>query len=160
MTTIVVDRRKRVMVSDNQNTIGNVRTPCRKIFRVTEGPNTGTLVGTVGAPGPCFVFMNWYKHHDQHNFEEVMDDNQILGIEDDSEDFWCVLLTPDNKIMIVDRFFCPEEVPCMYYAVGSGGNIALGAMDHGATAIEAVETACQRDTYTSKMGRALQVVEL
>ncbi len=159
MTTIVVDRRKRIMVSDNQNTIETIRTPCRKIFRITQGPNAGTLVGTVGAPGPCFIFMNWYRHHTEHNFEEVMDDNAVLGLEPE-DDFWCVLLTPSNKIMIVDRFFCPEEVPCTYYALGSGGNIALGAMDAGASAEEAVEIACHRDTYTAKMGRPLQVVEL
>jgi len=161
MTTIVVDRRRRIMVSDNQNTLGGIPTPCRKIFRIDEGPNKGTLVGTTGAPGPCFIFMNWYKHHSEHDFTEVMDDNAILGIGyDDGEDFWCVLLTPDNKIMIVDRFFCPEEIPVQYYAVGSGGNIALGAMDAGATAEEAVKIACRRDTYTSAMYRPLQVEEL
>lgn len=161
MTTIVIDKRRRVMVSDNQNTLGGIPTPCRKIFRMTEGPNKGTLVGTVGAPGPCFIFMHWYKHHSEHDFSDVMDDNAILGVDiEDGEDFWIVLLTPENKIMIVDRFFCPEEVPELYYAVGSGGNIALGALDAGCTAEEAVEIACRRDTYTSKMGRKLQVEEL
>lgn len=34
------------------------------------------------------------------------------------------------------------------WASGSGSNIALGAMDAGATAIEAVKIACKRDIYT------------
>lgn len=160
MTTIVVDRAVGVMVSDNQNTLAGVPTACRKIFRIDSGPNKGTLVGTAGAPGPCFIFMNWYRHHEEHNFSEVMDDNQILGIDLNEEDFWCILLTTDNKIMIVDRFFCPEEIPAPYHAVGSGGSIALGAMDAGATALQAVEIACRRDTFTSKMNRPLQVEEL
>ncbi len=160
MTTIVIDRRRRIMVSDNQNTLGGIPTPCRKIFRVTQGPNAGTLVGTTGAPGPCFIFMNWYRYHTEHDFTELMDDNAILSIDIPEDDFWCVLLTPANKIMVVDRFFCPEEIPVQYYAVGSGGNIALGAMDAGATAEEAVKIACRRDTYTSAMNRPLQVEEL
>lgn len=160
MTTIVIDRRRKIMVSDNQNTLDGIPTPCRKIFRMESGPNKGTLVGTVGAPGPCLIFMHWYKHHAEHDFAEVMDDNAILGIDLPEDDFWIVLLTPDNKIMIVDRFFCPEEVPTQYHAVGSGGNIALGALDHGATAEEAIRTACRRDTYTSLMNRPMQVEEL
>ncbi len=159
MTTIVIDRRRKIMVSDNQNTIAGLAVPCKKIFRITHGPNVGTLVGTIGAPGPCFIFMHWYKHHEEHDFTEVMDDNAILGIEEE-DDFWIVLLTPDNKIMIVDRFFCPEEIPEKYYALGSGGNVALGALDAGCTAEEALEIACKRDTFTSKMGRVLQVEEL
>jgi ATP-dependent protease HslVU (ClpYQ) peptidase subunit len=159
MTTIVVDKREGIMVSDNQNTIANVPTPCRKILRVKKGPNKGTLVGHIGAPGPCFIFMEWYATHTEHDFSEVMDDNQILHIEEE-DDFWCLLLTPDNKILIVDRFFTPEEIPVPYHALGSGGNIALGAMDAGATAQEAVEIACKRDTYSSKMGRPLQVEKI
>jgi len=147
------------MVSDNQNTLAGIPTPCRKIYRMTKGPNKGTLVGTTGAAGPCFIFMEWYEQHSKHAFEDMMDDNQILHVEEE-DDFWCILLTPDKEILIVDRFFCPEEIPVPYYAVGSGGNIALGAMDAGATAREAVEIACRRDTYSSKMGRPLQVEEV
>jgi len=158
MTTIVIDRREGKMVSDNQNTLANVPTPCRKIFRMTHGPNKGTLVGTVGAPGPCFIFMQWYRYHEAHDqaFEERMDDNAILGL-DPEDDFWVVLLTPDNKIMIVDRFFCPEEIPTQYHAIGSGGSIALGALDANATPEEALRIACRRDTYTSLMNRPMQV---
>jgi len=160
MTTIVADKRAGVMVSDNQNTIDNIATPCVKIQRIKKGPNKGTLVGHIGAPGPCFIFMEWYSVHESHDFSEVMDDNQILGLEDDGEDFWCLLMKPDKTIWIVDRFFTPEEIPVQYHALGSGGNIALGAMDAGATAKEAVEIACKRDTYSSKMGRPLQVEEV
>ncbi|MCH7495959.1 MAG: hypothetical protein IH825_07725, partial [Candidatus Marinimicrobia bacterium] len=77
---------------------------------MTDGPNEGTLVGTTGNNGPAFVFIEWYKLHSEHDFSEAMDDNQILGVGDDDEDFWCILLTPERKIFIGDRFFCPDEV--------------------------------------------------
>ena len=159
MTTIVVDRKEGVMVSDNQNTLAGIMTACRKIFKMKEGPNKGTLVGTVGAPGPCFIFMEWFTTHDAHNFTECYDDNQLMQVTDE-EDFWCILLTPQKKIMIVDRFFVPEEIPAPYHAIGSGGNIALGAMDAGATAQDAVDIACARDTFSSKMGRALREMKV
>lgn len=159
MTTIVVDKREGVMVADNQNTLNTIVAPCQKIWRMEDGPNEGTLVGTTGAGGPCLVFMEWFRLHKGHNFEECFDDNQLMQI-DDHEDFWCLLLHPTGGIQLVDRFFVPERIPVPYHAVGSGGNIALGAMDAGASAEEALRIACRRDIYTSLCGRLMQKVEL
>ncbi len=160
MTTIVVDKRERCMMADNQSTMyQNIAVPTQKIWRIGDGPNEGTLVGTSGASGPCLVFIEWFRTHAEHDFKECFDDNQFMQI-DEEEDFICVLLTPDNKIQIVDRFFIPEDVPLTYYSVGSGSKIALGAMDFGATATEALDIACKRCVYTSKMGRAYQRMEL
>lgn len=156
MTTIVVDKRQRLMCSDNQNTLQNIAAPCQKVFRMATGPNKGTLVGTTGAPGPCFIFMNWFTHHTQHNFEEAMDDNAILGLTIPEDDFWCILLTPNNKMLLVDQFFCPEELPVPYFAVGSGKGLAIGALDAGATPQEAIKIACKRDVYTSLCGKPMQ----
>jgi len=144
------------MFSDNQNTIQGDSSACQKVFRMESGPNKGTLVGTTGAPGPCFIFMNWFTHHTQHNFEEQMDDNVIIGLDLPEDDFWCVLLTSNNKMLLVDKFFCPEEVQLPYYAVGSGGKYALGAMDAGCTAQEAVKIACNRCIYTSLCKKPMQ----
>ncbi len=160
MTTIVADRREGIMVSDNQNTLAGIRTPCRKIYRINAGPNKGCLVGTCGNSGPSLAFVEWYEYHSKPSYEEGFDDNQTLGVGDDDEDFWCLILTPDKRILIGDRFMMTEEIPVPYFAVGSGGNIALGAMDAGATAEEALEIACRRDTHTSKMGRKLQIETL
>lgn len=40
------------------------------------------------------------------------------------------------------------EIPDSYFAVGSGGTLALAAMDAGASARDAVLVACKRDFHT------------
>lgn len=40
------------------------------------------------------------------------------------------------------------KITSEYYAIGSGMDFALAAMDTGASAREAVEIACQRDVYS------------
>ena len=54
----------------------------------------------------------------------------------------CVFYTasPDYPQVVADKFF----------AWGSGREIALGAMAHGASAYEAVEIACDLDVYSRK----------
>ncbi|WP_085637938.1 MULTISPECIES: proteasome subunit beta [unclassified Pseudomonas] len=44
------------------------------------------------------------------------------------------------------------------FAIGSGRDFALAAMDMGATAKEAVEAAAKRDTYTGGTIRTLRVI--
>ncbi len=151
MTTIIADRRTGVMVSDNQSTLENIKTPCRKVFRMTNGPNKGTLIGTSGERGPSLIFVEWYKTHGARDFSDD------LSACSEDEEFLCILLTPKRKIFTVDRYFYIEEVEERYWAIGSGGDMVLGAMDAGATAVEALKIACKRDVNTSTMGRKLQV---
>jgi ATP-dependent protease HslVU (ClpYQ) peptidase subunit len=52
------------------------------------------------------------------------------------------IMTGDNAEL------CPIEAP--FAAVGSGQHIAIGAMAHGASAVEAVNIACDYDIYTRR----------
>ena len=46
-----------------------------------------------------------------------------------------------------------------FYAAGSGGTLAIGAMAHGASAEEAVQIACKYDTKTCEPVYALRVCD-
>lgn len=151
MTTIIVDRRTGMMISDNQSTEGNIKTTCRKVYRITEGPNEGTLVGTAGERSSSLIFLRWYGENLERDFSED------LSACSEDEEFSCILLNTKLKIFTVDRYFCFEEVDEDYFAIGSGSDIALGAMDAGATAKQALKIVCKRDIYTSKMGRKFQI---
>lgn len=58
-----------------------------------------------------------------------------------------VIITPDRKVLMCDPsgWFVADGP---YHAWGSGMAIALGAMAAGASAIKAVEAACEIDVYS------------
>lgn len=55
------------------------------------------------------------------------------------------LFTPDGIVIRFDPGLPPMATRVPYYAQGSGGLLALGAMAHGATAEEAVRVAMRHD---------------
>ena len=63
-----------------------------------------------------------------------------------------LLILPNGKVFRImtgdNAEVCPIEAP--FAAVGSGQGIALGAMAHGASALQAVTIACDFDIYTRR----------
>lgn len=59
-------------------------------------------------------------------------------------------------VFINDGIFC-EEIIDYTMAIGSGGDFALAAMDHGKSAKEAVKYAMTRDVYTGGRVRVFKV---
>ena len=161
MTTIIVDRRPKqsFMISDNQTTTSTGIIPCKKIYRIEEGPNEGHIAGTTGCIGPSILFLKWYANKAIRDWADVLSDSGLDIDTSEDEDFECVILRKEG-IFLVDRFFVPYTIVAPYWAVGSGACFALGAMDQGASAYEALIIASQRDTYTSKMGRPFQELAL
>ena len=54
-----------------------------------------------------------------------------------------------KEVFIYDQFLCPETVSAEFYCLGSGGDIAKGAMLMGATPKEAIECASRFDLHTN-----------
>lgn len=160
MTTIIADLRpkKPIMLADNIMTGTSGITYCKKLFRVPEGPNAGHIISGAGAFSPQRLFIQWYMNKAPRDWADTL---AAAGIDIDisEEDFECVILQPKG-IFTVDRFFLPHRAEGRYYSTGSGATFAIGAMDHGATAIQALNIACGRDPYTSKIGRPLQLMTL
>lgn len=68
-----------------------------------------------------------------------------------TSDLRALVIFPSGDVWLIDTGgeYCgamPIHSPCV--AIGSGANIALGAMDAGADAKRAIEIACNRDAYT------------
>ena len=60
------------------------------------------------------------------------------------EDFAAILISPDGKVSLASgKHPCFVEVAAPYFAIGSGRELALGAMWKGATAPEAVTCAIE-----------------
>jgi hypothetical protein len=63
------------------------------------------------------------------------------------EDIAGLLIDTKGRIFLYEGNIW-QRVKAPYYAVGSGSILAFGAMDAGATAIEAVRIAVRRDPYS------------
>lgn len=140
MTTIAI--RKGVMAADSQTTTateegGSRKFKCSKLYRKTvDGKDV--IIGTAGENAPGLVFVDWYGTGQPA--PEIL----VHG----EADFTCVVLTA-NGLYEFDKWCRGELILEDFYAIGSGAKAALGAMRMGASAVKAVEIACQIDTYSS-----------
>lgn len=133
MTTVVCNRE--YMASDSQISRSNLTVGgIAKLFR---GPD-GSVLGLCGTWVVGAGLIDW-----------------LCGRADappsliDDEDDWNVLwLRRDGLWLIEDRSFRLVPAGADAYAIGSGAQLALGAMAMGATPQQAVKVAAQFDMYT------------
>ena len=101
-----------------------------KVFRL----NDGRIAGVAGGAFNAAPFINWLNDGgDKPDFGE--------------DSFDALVLHPDGSVQNYDKQCraIPEAVPT---ACGSGRDIAIGAMEAGATPEEAVDIASRRNAYT------------
>lgn len=146
MTTIAVRAGK--MVSDGQVSFGDRidQMSLKKVRKIN-----GCLVGGAGRLSSILQFFSWF---------EVWSDAQLVQGEAphvqvfipeglDDEDFTGLVVFTDGVVFMYEggkRSY--ELVNSEYYAIGSGADFALSAMDAGATAEEAVKVAIKRDVFS------------
>lgn len=139
MTTIAWDGQK--LAGDKQINDGGRPIQGQKVYKV-EVKGKKYLLGFCGGQGAALKFLEHFKKKGFSKYPEVKEATIIII----SEDEGCTLeedgtITPMN------------EVP---WAIGSGGDYALGAMKAGVDAQEAVEIAMDLDIHT---GIGIDVVE-
>ena len=137
MTTIVY--KNGILAADTRETVNNVARRCSKLFKSGKD-----IIATAGDSYSGMVFVNWWMAGAR---EEDKPDLTNLDFE---EDFECLVWTK-GKLWSVNRLFELVEINLddhPYYAVGSGSNVALGALAMGASAKRAVEIACEYDVFT------------
>lgn len=149
MTTVVADTRRGIIVSDNQCTVNanGMISSCQKVYKITKGPHKGHVIGSAGHECSGLLFVDWYTKGSPREKIE-------LGWEDEKCDI--LVLTPKGLFM-ADHWCVLYPVEEPYMAIGSGAQAAMGALDAGATAEQAIEIACARDVYTSLVGRPMQL---
>jgi ATP-dependent protease HslVU (ClpYQ) peptidase subunit len=131
--TIVVYR-DGYIVSDSMLSHGNIHfCTARKITKTKKG----VLAGASGNVRCISEFLKWvekdtYKNPPLHIFED--------------EDFNGMIIYPTNRIFLYENNF-PYEVEGKFAAIGSGGDVAIGALYTGASALTAVNAAIAHCIY-------------
>lgn len=140
MTTIAYDTKE--IVSDSQSTLGDIcyEEDCQKLF-----PNVGpfAIIGIVGNFQHASEVIDYIQ-----DFTRL---EQILNLDFDELEWDCGLLGLTHKGELWSyngKRSCRlrNDIP---YALGSGGDFALGAMFGGASAREAVIIASRLDLMTN-----------
>jgi hypothetical protein len=122
MTVIAFDGT--TLAADRRCTRGGTVYATLKVHRVGD-----LLVGLSGGSDFCVAFLEWFKAgRPRDAFPETQK----------HDDYACALVIEGGKAFTYDR--TPFPVPMLepIVAIGSGREVALGAMTAGATAAEAV----------------------
>lgn len=101
----------------------------RKIIRCRGD----VLAGASGAASSCSRFLEWAAVNRIKPFIPDEDDKELDG----------VLFYPDGRVAYYDSNGGPDFIEAPFHATGIGGEIAKGAMAHGATSEEAVRYAIE-----------------
>lgn len=138
MTTIVY--KNGILAADTQETVGDVPRRCTKLYKIGSD-----IIATAGESYTGMIFVDWWEKGQD---KETIPD--FTNLDADTEDFECLVWTK-GKLFSVNRLFHMIEINLddhPYYAIGSGSDVALGALATGASAKRAVEIACEYNIHT------------
>lgn len=138
----VVAYRNGIMAADRQITFGDT---AHMLFehkvRAFVSDGCPCVIGTSGHIAPAVAFMDWICNGRKGGeFKINIEDEDFVAYE------YCTYgAKPILRYWQNNRPF--NEDPANYCAIGSGRELALGAMEAGATAIEAVRAANKHSLY-------------
>lgn len=128
MTTIAVNRE--MMVADSKVTM-EAKTQDR-VYQAQKlwVTKKGDIIGCAGPNEEIEAFIRWYgSRKKKPRFQELE----------------AVVLTKKGEIIAYDETLAKDTITGLFYAIGSGGQAALGAMEAGASITQAIEIACRVD---------------
>lgn len=139
MTTIATDGK--TIAADGQITAGDIISDmkCRKVFKLSNG----RALGVAGTLSSCDAFRAWFADPSQPQ-------------PDLSDDFKAVIIDGTDRVTVYDGQFYPICLP-VPYTIGSGREVALGAMLTGATPKQAVKAAISVDVYSGGTVREVKL---
>jgi len=153
MTTIAYSHG--VLAFDELVTTGTARFAKVKKSRAMNG----FLVGCAGETRMCMAFMDWLEAHLERSQTLLsMPKDMLLG--EDDYPFSALVINRDGRVFSYDGFGHPYEVEGPFFAIGSGRDYAVGAMDMGATAKEAVSVAIKWDVMTGGEVQSLSLADI
>lgn len=129
MTTVAY--KDGVMAADSQATC-DFHTRVRKIRRMQDG----TLIGGCGSTKACHAVLEWLAAGQEGK------PPKMAGA-------WFIVVPPNGKVYYAEEQWPPFPVNSSFGAIGSGASVAVGAMEAGASALQAVKIAAKHDGYTS-----------
>ena len=137
MTTIAF--RDGVMAADSQETLGDNKANCKKLFKKKDETGKKVIIGTAGGSFTGMIYVDHFGSGKKRPDE--------ISYMYEDEDFHN-LIWDGKKLFEVNWMWRPIQVHSRFFAIGSGAGAALGAMHMGATAREAVVIAKKIDNYT------------
>jgi hypothetical protein len=115
------------------------------------------LAGATGESSITRVFLDWFRSEAFLEWLKIGGgpycDMMIPGRDKETTGF---VVLPDDSLLRFENGNPPYRVRSPFYAFGSGSWVALGALDRGATAVEAVEVAGRWDIGTGPVGMVLR----
>lgn len=102
------------------------------------------ILGAAGDFAASMRFLEWYKAGSKGRKPKV------------SKDFRLLKLTKEG-LHLIDHDLVWVKIDAPLYAIGSGAQFAVGAMEMGATPTKAIEIAMKHDSYT---GGSITTLEL
>ncbi len=97
---------------------------------------SGHIIGFCGDVAQALVFVDWFFNQKKNRRPDLA-----------SEAGWEAIVLNKDGATTWDRSLRPIPIDDQFYAIGSGASLAMGAMEYGASAAEAVAIACKRDPY-------------
>lgn len=124
------------LVSDSRETSGErVDTDrCKKIYRLPDG---SLYAGSGESANIMHLHQELIKA--TRSKKKVLPNVQLKGIH-------AILVENKKKVYFYEKGIWTQFT--YHHSIGTGSHYALAAMDHGASAEEAVRIACKRDIYS------------
>lgn len=141
MTTIAY--KAGVLAGDSQATDDQLW-QTKKVHRLKTSAGT-LLVGFAGDTFAALVFLEWLKN-DQSRKPDIS-----------NEDFEAIVVAETGRVTLWNQSLTPWSPEGKFFAIGSGGKVAMGLMHAGKGAVEAVKIACLVDPYTRGPVRSLKL---
>lgn len=133
MTTIAY--RDGVLAADSQTTYGK---SAEQTFGKIACKGT-VLAGAVGCSALCQKFLDWFR-------SGMLGCAPSMSSGEDADATGIIIHGPEHVLLLNKTGW--ERRRAAFYAIGSGGEVATGAMAMGADARQAVEIAALHDVYT------------
>lgn len=109
-----------------------------KVRRLVAPNGRVALIGFAGSMAYGGAYLHWLAGGEAPDMRTFGDSK------------WAILMVDDRRILHYrcDRSNVWDSLGCSKWAMGTGGDIARGAMAHGATAVEAIRIASNLDIET------------
>lgn len=126
----IIAYRDGVMAADTCATDGFL-TNCLKLYK-----KQGHVIGFCGDVAQAMVFVDWFFNQKKNRKPDLAQEGE-----------WEAMILNKDGVTTWDKSLRPLPISDDFYAIGSGSQLAMGAMEAGATAEEAALIACKRNPY-------------
>lgn len=124
MTVVAWDGK--TIVADRQVTNSDLARPTSKLRRLSSGE----VISGTGNSQVCIMLMDWYEAGAKKEDWPAVQQTEDLAV---------LVVASAEGLKFYDRFPVALSVETEFYAFGAGRDYAMGAMAHGASALEAVQ---------------------